>query len=228
MAKPNLPQDQPAASDVGAPDEFVASPPRFIPNGVPILETGPDPFDPAALRLPQDLSVALRVKPELVTIPVKKPSKEWFIRVHRNEAYHLPVAMIELKESNERRELYLVHQSLWEVLAAEATFTTQMLFLAINRQRVLFFWPIRLPGLDGRSNDWTKSGLEAARMATTHWVRVTSNMSLGAYEVQRAELVAEPEWPERPMNELLRIAFKDLFINSFEHPVLRRLRGEAI
>jgi hypothetical protein len=29
------------------------------------------------------------------------------------------------------------------------------------------------------------------------------------------------------LKELLRIAFKDRFIDTYEHPVLRRLRGEA-
>jgi hypothetical protein len=36
----------------------------------------------------------------------------------------------------------------------------------------------------------------------------------------------EPEWPEVPFGELLRIAFRDRLIESLDHPVLRRLRGE--
>ena len=52
-------------------------------------------------------------------------------------------------------------------------------------------------------------------------------MSLGAYDVyeERAEL-SEPEWPNLSFHEILKVAFKDHFINSLDHPVLRRLRGD--
>src|SRR4051794_23014226 len=37
-----------------------------------------DPFDLASLRLSQDFASAAGVKRLITTIPVKKPSKEWF------------------------------------------------------------------------------------------------------------------------------------------------------
>jgi hypothetical protein len=37
----------------------------------------------------------------------------------------------------------------------------------------------------------------------------------------------EPVWPEEPFNELLRIAFRDRIISSPDHPVVKRLRGQA-
>jgi hypothetical protein len=37
----------------------------------------------------------------------------------------------------------------------------------------------------------------------------------------------EPNWPELPFKELLRVAFKDKYINSLDHPILRKLRGEV-
>jgi hypothetical protein len=45
---------------------------------------------------------------------------------------------------------------------------------------------VRLPGPDGKIDDWSKSSLEAAQIAMKNWVRVQSNRSLGAYEVFRA------------------------------------------
>ena len=60
------------------------------------------------------------------------------------------------------------------------------------------------------------------------WVRLTANMSLGAYEIFEAEgKIAEPEWPEYSFLDLLRIGFRDRIISSFDHPVLKRLRGES-
>jgi hypothetical protein len=207
-----------------APDSLGETPPLFLPNGVPPLEEGPDPFDPESLRLPQDFSVALGVKKALLTIPVRRPAREWFVRVHPDAAYHLQTAVIELKEVG---EVYLVHQDLWGDLAGESTFTSKMLFLTVNRQQVVFFWPVRLPGADGRVDTWSKSALEAAQLAMHTWVRVTPDQSLGGYNVYYAEHVVDPVWPELPMRELLRIAFKDRYIATLDHPILRQLRGEV-
>lgn len=75
---------------------------------------------------------------------------------------------------------------------------------------------------------WNRSALEAANIAQTHWVRVAANMSLGAYEVFEATGdLPEPEWPSQDFAELLRIAFKGKYIDSPDHAVLKRLRGEV-
>ena len=53
-------------------------------------------------------------------------------------------------------------------------------------------------------------------------------MSLGAYEIYEARgNLSDPEWPDESMDEIVRIAFRNSFIESYDHPVLRRLRGES-
>jgi hypothetical protein len=184
----------------------------------------PNPFDPAALRLSGDFA-ALGVKKKLLKIPVSKPDKAWFVRTHPDDAYRLETCLLVLKEE---REFYLVAPALWPDLAGEPTFAPQVLSLGINRQGVLFFWPVRLAGPDGKPNSWNESALEAAGLARDHWVRVTANLSLGAYEVHEATGdFPAPEWPDAPMRELLEIAFRGKRIDSPEHPVLRKLRGEV-
>jgi hypothetical protein len=195
-------------------------------NGQPHAPEAPNPFDPARLRLPQDFGTTLGVKKAMLTIPVRKPSKEWFVQVHPSEAYRMQTAVLELKED---RETYLVDPSLWaELSTSETTFGQREIFTAMNRQGVLFLWPIRLPGSDGKLDDWNTSALEAAQMAAGKWVRIAANMSLGAYDVfQATAKLADPEWPELAFGELLRVAFKSRFIDTLDHPVLRRLRGES-
>jgi hypothetical protein len=85
-----------------------------------------------------------------------------------------------------------------------------------------------MPGEDGRLDSWSESALEAVKLAGEGWVRVQSNMSLGAYEVftARGEL-PEPEWPDADLRGLLKVAFRGKVIDSTEHPVLRKLRGEV-
>jgi hypothetical protein len=194
-------------------------------NGVSVpLGNDPDPFNPDSLRLPQDFGAALGVKKALLTIPVRKPSREWFVRVHPDPAYHLHTAVVELKEVG---EVYLVAQHLWPDLAGESTFTSKLLLLAVNRQQVVFFWPVRLPGTDGRIDTWSKSSFEAAQMAMKTWVRVTPDPSLGAYNVFYAEHALDPIWPDLSLSALLRIAFSERYIDTLSHPILRQLRGEV-
>ena len=38
--------------------------------------------------------------------------------------------------------------------------------------------------------------------------------------------LAEPEWPDLPLSEILEIAFRGKYIKDWDHPALRRLRGE--
>ena len=184
-----------------------------------------NPFDPARLRLSQDFAATLGVKKAMLTVPVRKPSKEWWVRVHPDESYRLQTAVLELKEE---RETYLVDPVLWPELAAESTFSPRMLFTTVNRQGVLFLWPIRLPGPDGKIDEWSRSALEAAEMAQKGWVRVAANMDLGAYDVFEATgSLPDPEWPSKTFGQLLEVAFKGHFVRNFEHSVLRQLRGEV-
>jgi hypothetical protein len=133
--------------------------------------------------------------------------------------------VVELKEE---RETYLVAPALWPELAGESTFSPRVLHTAVNRQGVVFLWPIRLPGPDGKLDDWNQSALEAAQRAQVRWVRVQANLSLGAYEVYEATApLPEPKFPDLPLMELLKIGFKGKFIDSLDHPVLKKLRGEV-
>jgi hypothetical protein len=189
--------------------------------------SAPDPFDPIALRLPQDFSASLGVRKTLLSVPLRKPDKSWFVRVHPDPAYRLQTAVIELKEDR-GAETYLVSPALWPDLATEATFSPRALFTAINRLGVVFLWPIRLPGSDGRQDEWSRTALEAADMAAKGWVRVSANMQLGAYDLFQAPgNFPDPEWPDLPFRDLLRIGFKDRFISDRNHTVLRKLRGEV-
>jgi hypothetical protein len=220
-----LPDNSPGVINRSQPGDALAS----GGEGAPRIVAG-DPFaDIAGLRLNQDFDSGLALAKPLLTVPVRKPSKEWFVRVHPDAAYRLQTAVIELKEDS---ELYLVNHSLWPELASENTFGPRALFTAYSRPgNVVFLWPVRLPGADGKLDEWNRSALQiATTLATEHWVRISSNRALGAYEARLAPASVswgEPAWPKEPLNELLRRAFKDRFIESLDHPVLKRLRGEV-
>jgi hypothetical protein len=160
----------------------------------------PDPFDPAALRISPNFE-AVAVKRVIVAVPVRKPKRQEFVRVHPDEHYRLETAVIELAEE---RETYLVVPALLEALADEVKLVR--LHLAVPRGGGPFFWPVPLPGPDGRRNPWHEAAERAALEATRSWVRLKANMAAGAYDVDvAAAAIGEPEWPELPMRELLRL-----------------------
>ncbi len=182
-----------------------------------------DPFDPAHLRLSQDFASMIGVKKQLITVPVRRPDRQTFVRTHPDPAYRLETAVIELKDE---RETYLVASEVRGALGQDIV--PMMLVTTISRQGVLTIWPIRLPDSQGRTNPWHQSALEAADLARTDWVKLVANMSLRAYDIfTAAGNLADPEWPELSFREILGLAFKDKYIDSVDHAVCRRLRGET-
>src|SRR5205809_1305782 len=109
-------------------------------------------------------------------------------------------------------------------MAAElpGEFTVTTLFTAISRQGVLFIWPVKLPGPDGKHNEWHRSAAEAAERAMEQWVKVSANMSLGAYDVFEAlKDHPDPVWPEFSFEEILKIAFRKRIVDSVVYPLMQ-------
>jgi hypothetical protein len=183
----------------------------------------PDPFNPENLRLDQSFTETVAVKKLLTTIPVHRPGRQVFFRVHPDPEYRDNFPMIDLKDD---REEYIVARHLVPELATEIVL--KQLCLAITRQGTVFFLPLRLPGPDGKDMEWWRSMREHAVRAQTHWIRVIPNQEIGAYEaLQAADNLSEPEWPELKFWDLIKIAFKDYLITDLNHPVVKRLRGLA-
>ncbi len=186
-------------------------------------QPAPDPFDLASLRLNPSFAETAGVKKLLTTVPARKPNPQDFTRVHSAPEYRENFAMIDLKDD---REDFLVRPEILPELASEVVYKT--IFTAINRQGVVFLWPVRLPAPDDRKSAWPRSAREAAEMAMGKWLRIQANMSLGAYEITiAAGEMADPVWPELTFQELVRIAYRDRMITSVDHAVVKRLRGLA-
>ena len=182
----------------------------------------PNPFDPAALRLDQSYADTVGVKKLLTTVPVRRPNRQDFVRVHPAPEYRLtPAAIIEVKED---REVYLVTPDMAQALPGE--FATVTLFTTINRQGTLHLWPVKLPNPVGRHNEWHRSAAEGAERAMKKWVRVTASMSLGAYEIFEASGdLPDPVWPDFSFQEILKIAFRDRIVDRDDHALVQRLQG---
>jgi hypothetical protein len=195
--------------------------PQLVETPATPIAAAPDPFDIASLRLNPSFLETAGVKKLLTTVPVRRPSPQDFFRVHPAPEYCDNFAMIDLKDD---REEYLVLPAMLSELGSEVVFKT--VYTAVNRQGVVFLWPVRLPAPDDRKTEWPRSAREAAELAMTRWVRMKANMSLGAYEITVSESVmADPVWPDISYPELVRTAFRERIITTVDHPVVRRLRG---
>lgn len=181
-----------------------------------------DPFDPKRLRISQRSGEGPTVRKVLTSVQVRKPNRQEFIRVHPGPDMRLDTLLIELRDD---RLTYLVMPEIAPAIPGEAVAKT--LYTALTRAGAVLLWPVRLPDEQGRLDDWNQAAHEAAMRAETHWVRVAANIGAGTYDVYEAlDQIAEPEWPELPFRRLLEMAFKDRFVDSLDHRVIRRLMGE--
>lgn len=180
-----------------------------------------DEFDPARLRLSQDFISSLGVEKLVTQMPVRKPDRQWWIRVHPSLDMRIETAVLELKEE---RETYLVDPAVWPELPGD--FVAKIVLTAINRQGLVFLWPIKLPDYRGQLDDWNRAALVAAKLAESTWIRLSANMSVGTYDLFKATGFTDPpEWPPLPFREILKLAFKDRFIRTADDPIIQKLKG---
>lgn len=189
-----------------------------------VIENALEPgvFDLEKLRLSQDFEQIVGVKKKIMTVPVRKPNRQEFVRTHPDEGFSFQTAILDIKED---REMFIVDPLLFAELSGEIT--PMVLVTTMSRQNVLTLWPIRMPDSSGRIDQWNHSALEAALLARENWLRVAANMHLGAYEtfLATAEL-PEPEWPDLSFQEIITLAFKDRLITDLDHPAICKLKGE--
>jgi hypothetical protein len=186
-------------------------------------DAAPNPFDPAALRLNHGFGATLFVRPVLTRVPVRKPTRQEWFRVHPDPDYRMDMGLITLDEDG---STYAVVQHLQAELAD--LMHPMTLYTTVTRAGTPLLWPVRLPSEDGRNHDAWTSAHHAAAWATKMWSRIQWSASDSAYRLSEATgITDDPQWPEASFAELLRIAFQGKIIDRPDHLVIRKLRGEA-
>ena len=189
------------------------------PNGQ--VEAPLDPFDPAALRV--EGMAGIEVEQVLTAVPVRKPKRNEFFRVHPE---HVLDTLVLERDTGMDKEIYLVAPEIQHLVLPELRRTR--LFVAINKHGTVFLWPLKLP-LEG--NDTGRrvfdTALQGATDAQRTWVKLAWDRGLGGYELFRAKGdLREPQWPDKSFRDLLEIAFRHYRIDREDHDVVRELAGE--
>ena len=166
-----------------------------------------------------DFPIARKV---IIRVPVCKPSKQRYVRVHPDSKYRLECAILKL-EDDERP--YLISPHIASAVAQDIKLV--ILQLSIDKQANIFLWPVPPIPEDGNDNSWNQSQRDIATMAENQWVRISSNRETACYEPLLPNVdIKEPTWPVLSFDEILNIAFgTSHIIDDHEHPALRKLWG---
>ena len=195
-------------------------------NATTSTETVPkDPFDLANISVSSVTSEDLGVEKPIIVVPVDKPSKQSFFRVHPDPTFRTDARIIRL---DAERESYLVTNQIWPAIPGETKFVRLIPY--ITREGGLGLWPVSLPDdlLGKKDSNWAITARAAAEYAETKWVRMSANMQLGRYDVMTSASIPDPVWPKITFREILEKAFgKDHLIDSLDHPIIRQLQGEG-
>jgi hypothetical protein len=176
-------------------------------------------FDLASIALPQNFQDMLQVETVLTKVSLRKPGKhEWF-RVHPAKEYQLACLVLKFEG-----EFYFVHPAVAPLLGSDAAPT--MLYTTINSHGNLFLFPVKLPGPDGSLDDFARNYHRVCQIAMAQWTLLTWNKHTRQHEVKTTESITrEPDFPERPFEELVKLAFDAAAITTSDHPIIKYLQG---
>jgi hypothetical protein len=153
-------------------------------------------------------------------IPVKKPGKKNFFRIHPDPSYRLyDIGVIE----EEGGDVYLVSADL-QLPEDVMQFVSHVnLLTALSHHGKLFVWYFK-----NTDTSWASSALRVARRAQDEWVRIRADFESGGYNIFTAPEPLRSKMPVFPTmlpEEIFTLAFDNRMITSVDDPIIRRLRG---
>lgn len=154
-------------------------------------------------------------------LPVRNPGKMEFVRVMPDPAYHACVCILADTRSD---TIYVVDPELRADL--EGDVGTAEITVATNQDGEFFVWLAKLPPYENEPFGVTR--MAALNQAKTTWTRLRVRADRKGYDaIPAAKSFPEPEWPAASFDELFQASFADRIIDSLDHPVVKRLRGES-
>lgn len=187
-------------------------------------------LDLEALKLKPNASDIIKTAPLLKTIKVMKPGKTDYFRIRTGDDWTMKFPVVSQKTGNDN-DLYLVMPEFQlELIERNLLMPVQFYFGILWGSNILFLSDVGIKlTADGTQNSYHKSRMELYELAKEKWICISANKDGGFYTATEAKSkIPDPIWPSTPanINEAIEVAFKDNVINSPDHPVLKRLRGE--
>ena len=186
-----------------------------------------NPWDLDAARTRQKKDRRVKVVTAYRIAP--KPREGAFFRINPDPNYHIDTLLyIEKGESGIAEGVYFgdwmfadeIEASEWAVFFRPAS-----LYLAIELHSTKpYVHYIKQPREGQKDNDWWESARTIAERAMKEWVQpYNAGGNFDYHPASRQH--SEPIWPETSFGEILQTAFKGKFIDSWDHEVMKALRG---
>jgi hypothetical protein len=175
----------------------------------------------AKWRVDPDYLKAAATKKQITRIPIRKPDRQQFIRVHADPEYHFSASIIDYEET---REKFIVLPEVAKELAGEVK--NVVLYTYTTRSGDLFLWPIKSLVDLAMSNPWIETAHQAAVIAKEKWIRVVANQNARSYDIlEPVNPIPDPTWPELSMIEILNIAFRGRIVTTLDDEIILKLKG---
>jgi hypothetical protein len=153
-------------------------------------------------------------------IPVRKPSKKQFVRTHSSPDFRAESMPTIVDEAT--GEVYLLAADFDLPADIENKVDKVNMAAAITADGSLFIWFYK-----NSTNSWSESARIAIHEASRRWVRVLPDKSSNGYLLESPMVApAEPVWPPMTFATILATAFGARFIDSLQHPQIKKLRGD--
>ena len=191
-------------------------------TAMPVNPSG-SKFDPKNYRQSHNVRLeesAVLTRKVQTIIPVRKPNKKQFVCVHPSlefRAENMPTI-----EDETTGEIYLLAANLEFPVDVENKVDFLNLAAAITTDGSLFLWFYK-----NSTNSWSDSARIAIREASRRWVRVIADKSSNGYFLETPMIAPPaPMWPDLSFTEMLETAFGTRYIDSLNHPLVKKLRGD--
>jgi hypothetical protein len=213
-------EEQPLPDDVNTvTDTNVSTPVNMTRQNT----TSTSKFDPKRYRQVQTYQAEETAgwnRKHQTVIPVRKPSKKQFVRSHHSPEYRA-YAMPTISDET-TGEVYLLDADL--NLPPDILNKIDLLNLvtSITADGSLFLWCYK-----DSTNSWSDSARIAVRAASQKWVRVIPDRSSNGYMLEYPVVApTEPNWPSMSFTQILETAFGSRYIDTLQHSLVRKLRGD--
>ena len=205
-------------TEVGATDSKLNSELASSPKPAPI-----DPFDPMNLGISTDYAAAINAKASTKPFELRAPNEQEFFRTSPQKNHHLVVGSIADKQ--DMGKVYIVSGVLLEEVKLKFPKVVRAVELVLTQilAGASLVWPV--PLAEDRGGKWNSTQRAACEQGKTRWTNKTSGR--GEYEILTVNNPKDVDWDSfPPFRDILRQAASERLIDSMEHALLKKLRGE--
>jgi hypothetical protein len=152
------------------------------------------------------------------------PDPEVYFRLWPDVDDEEPVAILKLKDDSDRTEVYVLHPDIADLPYVSPKVRDARLVPYVTTTGKLTVWAKTEPDPSDRMGYRIHSALErAAEAARRRWILITWASGQLQIGEPRTPIEDEPKWPTgQSLGEIFNIAMHGFFIDSADHPIIKK------